>query len=104
MSPGFHLDLLVRNYIAHMNVDSIKVQNAQLIENNAGIYHRDYDVLFSNLIQLQVNQMIAEYGQTGIPLIQDPTQYNIMNTYFSNSTVTTGQFDEYLYLGMTPHK
>lgn len=102
MSPAFHLDLLVQDYYAHVNVDSFKMQNAQLIENNAGLYHRDYDVLFSNLVQLQVDQVLSEYGAAGIPLIKDVNQYNTMNVYFSNSTVTTAQFDEYLYLGMTP--
>jgi hypothetical protein len=102
MTPGFSLDLLVQDYYAFMSVSDIQVKNAFLVENNAGLYHRDYDTLFGNLIQTQVDTLIDSYGKEGMKLIEDKKTYNIVDKYFSNSTLTTQQFDEFLYVALTP--
>jgi hypothetical protein len=81
------LNITMIDFIINLHINDVSIHNTKVTKDNVGVYARNYDVLFTSLLNMEFSQINSKY-QNGFDLrTLDPNAGNILSM-FKNSTVT----------------
>jgi hypothetical protein len=94
------VNVSIKDFIVYGKVYDNNVHGVKIVHDAFGLYSRNYDALFTTLIQTQINNINNKFAN-GYDLRQLNQNIGFIAGMFINSTVTPFQEDGFLYAGLT---
>jgi hypothetical protein len=75
------------DFIIHLHVAEVSIHNTKITKDNVGLYARNYDQLFTGLLNMVFSQLNTKY-QNGFDLRSLDPNVQFVAGMFTNSTIT----------------